>query len=187
MGQHGMKHLVGVMAAITALTSSSSAMATAAVPAADYTFNFSGQCSDCVGTGAATLNVTNYVPGAALDNSNFVSFSYAGTDLLAAYSFNTVDFFSGNIDLAPGFYNVSIIHSPYQFLTNTEGDWSTTGPVPVDMVDDFGLAGTWSGALTTAGVPEPATWAMMLAGFGLIGAAMRRRKAYSAKVSYAFT
>ncbi|WP_293450625.1 PEPxxWA-CTERM sorting domain-containing protein [Phenylobacterium sp.] len=27
------------------------------------------------------------------------------------------------------------------------------------------------------GVPEPATWAMMLAGFGLIGAAVRRRRA----------
>lgn len=27
------------------------------------------------------------------------------------------------------------------------------------------------------GVPEPATWAMMIAGFGLVGAAMRRRKA----------
>lgn len=28
-----------------------------------------------------------------------------------------------------------------------------------------------------AGVPEPATWAMMIAGFGLVGAAARRRKA----------
>lgn len=27
------------------------------------------------------------------------------------------------------------------------------------------------------GVPEPATWAMMIAGFGLVGATMRRRKA----------
>ena len=27
----------------------------------------------------------------------------------------------------------------------------------------------------TGGVPEPATWAMMIAGFGLVGAAMRRR------------
>jgi hypothetical protein len=27
-----------------------------------------------------------------------------------------------------------------------------------------------------AGVPEPAAWAMMLAGFGLVGAAMRRRE-----------
>jgi hypothetical protein len=26
-------------------------------------------------------------------------------------------------------------------------------------------------------VPEPASWAMMIAGFGLVGASMRRRKA----------
>jgi hypothetical protein len=28
----------------------------------------------------------------------------------------------------------------------------------------------------TAAVPEPATWAMMVGGFGLIGSAMRRRQ-----------
>lgn len=33
----------------------------------------------------------------------------------------------------------------------------------------------------TAGVPEPATWAMMIAGFGLIGAGLRRR---AVKVTY---
>ncbi|MEH3104595.1 MAG: choice-of-anchor K domain-containing protein [Sphingomonas phyllosphaerae] len=31
-------------------------------------------------------------------------------------------------------------------------------------------------AIVTPAVPEPATWAMMLAGFGVIGMAMRRRK-----------
>jgi len=31
--------------------------------------------------------------------------------------------------------------------------------------------------IATAGVPEPATWAMVLVGFGLAGAAMRRRTA----------
>jgi hypothetical protein len=29
--------------------------------------------------------------------------------------------------------------------------------------------------LSVAGVPEPASWAMMLAGFGMIGGALRRR------------
>ncbi|MEL6875314.1 MAG: PEPxxWA-CTERM sorting domain-containing protein, partial [Pseudomonadota bacterium] len=33
-------------------------------------------------------------------------------------------------------------------------------------------------------VPEPGTWAMMILGFGLVGGAMRRRKA-SVTVSYA--
>jgi hypothetical protein len=32
----------------------------------------------------------------------------------------------------------------------------------------------------TAAVPEPATWAMMIAGFGLVGAAARRRRALAA-------
>lgn len=37
-----------------------------------------------------------------------------------------------------------------------------------------------------AAVPEPATWAMMLVGFGAIGAAMRRRRQQAPKVRFAF-
>lgn len=36
---------------------------------------------------------------------------------------------------------------------------------------------------TTGAVPEPSTWAMMIAGFGVVGAAMRRRR-YNLKVSF---
>ena len=43
-------------------------------------------------------------------------------------------------------------------------------------VDDLTLA------QATAAVPEPATWAMMIAGFGLVGGTMRRR---STKVAFA--
>lgn len=35
----------------------------------------------------------------------------------------------------------------------------------------------WTGP--AGGIPEPATWAMMIAGFGLTGAAMRRRKTFT--------
>lgn len=49
-----------------------------------------------------------------------------------------------------------------------------------DVVNTFGVVATISlGASTApavAAVPEPATWAMMLLGFGMIGAAARRRR-----------
>ena len=32
------------------------------------------------------------------------------------------------------------------------------------------------GGTVIPGVPEPATWAMLIAGFGLVGAAARRRR-----------
>lgn len=38
------------------------------------------------------------------------------------------------------------------------------------------LGGTYSGTATFAAVPEAASWMMMLAGFGLVGAAMRKRR-----------
>ena len=41
-------------------------------------------------------------------------------------------------------------------------------------VDTGGLAGTIT--ITDHGVPEPATWAMMLLGFGAIGWQLRRRR-----------
>lgn len=45
--------------------------------------------------------------------------------------------------------------------------------------DGGSISGGWSLTFTTnatSGVPEPATWAMMIAGFGMIGAAMRRQR-----------
>jgi hypothetical protein len=41
-------------------------------------------------------------------------------------------------------------------------------------------AGTYDAFTTGAVVPEPASWALMIAGFGLVGAAMRRRVAIAA-------
>jgi hypothetical protein len=38
------------------------------------------------------------------------------------------------------------------------------------------VADTWLVRGAGNGVPEPAAWAMMLAGFGLVGSAMRRRQ-----------
>ena len=45
-----------------------------------------------------------------------------------------------------------------------------TGPVDASQ---FSFAGLWTDA---GGVPEPATWAMMLVGFGMIGMTTRRQR-----------
>ena len=43
-------------------------------------------------------------------------------------------------------------------------------------IDNFAVAGGLN-PLTGGGVPEPATWAMMILGFGTVGALMRRKRA----------
>jgi PEP-CTERM motif len=48
----------------------------------------------------------------------------------------------------------------------------------------FANALAFTGSPSVGAVPEPASWALMIAGFGLVGSAMRRRKP-SVSVSYA--
>lgn len=49
-------------------------------------------------------------------------------------------------------------------------------------------AGSYGGSLAfeASAVPEPATWGMMLLGFGAMGLVLRRRRQGQTKVSYAF-
>lgn len=48
-----------------------------------------------------------------------------------------------------------------------------------------GVNGTYAGLLTLSGVPEPSSWALMIVGFGLTGAALRRRAQPKATVTFA--
>ncbi|MDZ7588153.1 MAG: FxDxF family PEP-CTERM protein [Parasphingorhabdus sp.] len=45
-------------------------------------------------------------------------------------------------------------------------------------------SGVYDGTLAFASVPEPSTWAMLIFGFGMAGAAMRRRRT-TAKIAFA--
>jgi hypothetical protein len=84
-------------------------------------------------------------------------------------------------------------------LNGTDFDIGSTGNVEFRFLEELAvlageqtlvvkgnsqLGGYYDGTLSYAAVPEPATWAMMIAGFGLTGAAMRRRKTRVA-VTYA--
>jgi Protein of unknown function (DUF642)/PEP-CTERM motif len=64
-------------------------------------------------------------------------------------------------------FNANSTNTKIAFLNNTPFTDNYLG------LDDISL---------TAAVPEPASWALMIAGFGLVGSAMRRR---ATKVSYA--
>nr|WP_265267859.1 PEPxxWA-CTERM sorting domain-containing protein [Sphingomonas lycopersici] len=69
------------------------------------------------------------------------------------------------------------------FSASTGADWSAQDIVNWTFNDKYDPITTVptttipAGSPALGGVPEPATWAMMLAGFGAIGAVMRRRKA----------
>ncbi len=52
-------------------------------------------------------------------------------------------------------------------------DWTASRP------------GDYVRVLTATAVPEPASWAMLIGGFGLVGGAMRRRRKMTTNVSYA--
>ena len=145
----------------------------AVTPVAISQFTFNGDCGDCTGTGTGTLTLQNYTLGNSLDVSNFVEWTY--TSNLVSYDITQVGYMYGVLDNLPGPANVSFgtgqIDAPPFFFSSFTGEgnfWNTGDQRP----RDYGPDHTWA----LAAAPEPASWAMMVAGFGMIGAMVRRRK-----------
>ncbi len=59
------------------------------------------------------------------------------------------------------------------------------GTHTISVRGSSGPAGFYNGTATLGGVPEPMTWAMMILGFGLVGAGLRRRSKQTVRVAYA--
>lgn len=97
--------------------------------------------------GASSVTMSTYY-----DTTNAVS--YGGTQLATA-TFNTL--------------GTSAQGSPVLALT---GPFSTT--IRYDLT--FNSAGSFNDTAQITAVPEPATWGMMILGFGLMGGVLRRRK-----------
>ena len=54
-------------------------------------------------------------------------------------------------------------------------NFNAAGIAAINAAGATGSSFTFGGSISTGAVPEPASWAMMIAGFGLVGATMRRR------------
>ena len=73
-----------------------------------------------------------------------------------------------------------ITQSPVDFLNFNTAFGTSAGTLV--LFDDPDTSLTFTAVLgATAGVPEPATWAMLIAGFALVGTSVRTRRATPAK------
>lgn len=63
----------------------------------------------------------------------------------------------------------------FKFLSPSgSGSWQVGGSNAMSHIVFYGRK---DGSVDPGGIPEPGTWAMLVAGFGLVGAVSRRRKA----------
>ena len=112
---------------------------------------------------AYTINFT--FSGAANDVS-FVYNNFGGFNGSSFSAYNgTTLVSSGALDTNGGYFNTNVAGSDITSLVLSNGN-STAWQVGVTSL-----------SFTAGAVPEPQSWAMLIAGFGLVGAAMRRRLA----------
>ena len=92
--------------------------------------------------------------------------------------------FSGNLNKLT-ITSLMINSVSYGLTSSSSGQSATVGGIPItafalNTIEVKGTtlgSGSYSGTATfQAKVPEPATWAMMIGGLGLAGAALRRRR-----------
>lgn len=128
----------------------------------------------------AVLNAYPVDSHASADNDAFVSYAtlstnYASVNESTAFAnalFTTLDTNGKNVQGNLGSGNLTNFNTGSTYANvwiigaarSNYGNFDRT-------LDGFKLS-----AVTVNAVPEPATWAMMISGFGFIGAAMRRRR-----------
>lgn len=139
----------------------------------------SGDAAQPPGDSSAFLNI--------LGGSSATLIALNGIDRLSFYmgspdTYNYVSFF-GDGGYVETFIGAAIMGLP---VVAANGDQSFGRTVYVDFGKQKVTAVTFGSfsnsfeiddvAVRSFGVPEPATWALMIAGFGLAGAALRRRQ-----------
>jgi hypothetical protein len=95
-------------------------------------------------------------------------------------AFNHIAFFDGDTQLAE--FDGNALAPP---ANGNQGSPATNRRITFDFggasatrvrIFSGGVSTEWDTIAVPTAVPEPATWAMMITGFGLLGAALRRRR-----------
>ena len=106
-----------------------------------------------------------------LSDAGVATGSLVTVALTAVGAAGDIDFSSATLDgSAFAFGPNGFAESGFLSLTNL-----AAGAHTITVIGSAVGGGTYTGTLNVAPVPEPATWAMMIAGIGVVGFAMRRR------------
>jgi hypothetical protein len=130
---------------------------------------------DVFGGGLALGNsVSNFYPTAYS-----VNFAFSGPVSNLSFKFNNFGSENGSNYVASG--SSGVISTALVDSFNSYSSVFVTGNGITNLSinnnnNDSWLFGIGSITFSAGAVPEPASWAMMIAGFGLVGATMRRRR-----------
>lgn len=174
--------------------------------AADFTFTFASDLSDPDNVNDVAGSVTGRILGLAdngtssavsviIDSYNAAGFGSFPTDaaLWENQFVNSFTVVNGQITAASfradrtqaGSYDQLWINIPLGYARGNTNYASTGVNNTQSIWNNTGLSGVSFTAVDSLGVPEPATWALMILGFGAVGGAMRRCQSVAAKVRFA--
>ncbi len=160
------------------LLAATAALAMAAPAAAVTTYNFS-LTGAFTATWSMPASPTPDTPGDALSDFSGITFTLPDTSTLVS------DFSIYSNSVSGGIYIYDQnSDDPVKYRGLGDEIYTGTPAAPTFKLGTFTLyniSNIQNGTLTISGpsvggVPEPASWAMLIAGFGLTGAAMRRRR-----------
>jgi hypothetical protein len=124
-------------------------------------------------------------PGAILASGAAGGVTYANSGVSfnghtiydVAFNFATPFSAAANTTYWLGIHETSAFNRVELYFATTNGNGTATGHESYQgTFDNWGSNGQEHAFSLQAGVPEPATWALMLGGFGLAGVALRRRQ-----------